>query len=222
MEHVHARSSVHKLPALQRRRQIIEEAMKLFSKKGFEGTTTKEIARSAGVSEAIIFRHFTTKEELYEAIIDFIIQRHSTRFYFELNEAMGQRDDVLVFETLAYRILETHREEPMLLRLLLFSGLEGHKLSQLFMETQVQPVYRLMSSYISLRVKEKAFRKAESMVLVRAFLGMVSHHSQIRVIYGDPFLRTGNRGIAREFARIFLNGIRLTGKRSQRTKVREK
>jgi TetR/AcrR family transcriptional regulator len=34
----------------------------LFSKKGFRGTTTKEIAQAAGVSEAIIFRHFETKE----------------------------------------------------------------------------------------------------------------------------------------------------------------
>ncbi len=54
----------------QRRSQIVRVAMRLFSRRGFRGTTTKEIARAAGVSEAMVFRHFATKEELYSAIID--------------------------------------------------------------------------------------------------------------------------------------------------------
>src|ERR671933_1039454 len=55
----------------ERRLQIARVAMRLFSERGFRGTTTKEIAQAAGVSEAIIFRHFATKEELYTAIIDY-------------------------------------------------------------------------------------------------------------------------------------------------------
>jgi TetR/AcrR family transcriptional regulator len=53
----------------ERRRQIIEAATTLFSRKGFRGTTTREIARAVGVSEAMLFKHFATKEELYAAII---------------------------------------------------------------------------------------------------------------------------------------------------------
>jgi len=44
-----------------RRRQLIEVAIELFSQRGFAGTTTKEIAAAAGVTEAVIFRHFATK-----------------------------------------------------------------------------------------------------------------------------------------------------------------
>jgi TetR/AcrR family transcriptional regulator len=201
--------TTHKLPAEHRRRQIIQVAMNLFSAKGFEGTTTREIAKAAGVSEAIIFRHFATKEDLYAAIIDFIIQGHSESFYTELNQAIESRNDTAVFETLAFCILETHRKEPAFHRLLLYSGLEGHKLSQLFMETQVRPVYQLLSDYISRRAKERAFRRGNSMVLVRAFLGMVSHHSLIQRIYGDPFLRKSNKEMAREFAQVFLHGVEL-------------
>jgi len=43
-----------------RRRQLIEVAIDLFSRRGFSGTTTREIALAAGVTEAIIFRHFAT------------------------------------------------------------------------------------------------------------------------------------------------------------------
>lgn len=198
---------IRKLPAARRRRQIIQVAMRLFSAKGFEGTTTREIARAAGVSEAIIFRHFVTKEDLYAAIIDFIIQAYGGRFYTELNRVIKRKDDRAVFETLAFEVLETHRKEPALLRLLLFSGLEGHKLSQLFMQTQVRPIYQLLSEYISQRIKDKAFRKGDPLVLVRAFLGMVSHHSLIQVIFGDPFLQKSNREIAGEFAHVYLQGV---------------
>jgi TetR/AcrR family transcriptional regulator len=48
----------------ERRKQILRVAIQLFSQRGFSGTTTKEIARAAGVSEAMVFRHFANKEEL--------------------------------------------------------------------------------------------------------------------------------------------------------------
>lgn len=54
----------------ERRLQIVRVAVSLFSQRGFRGTTTKEIANLAGVSEAMVFRHFATKEELYAAILD--------------------------------------------------------------------------------------------------------------------------------------------------------
>ena len=54
----------------ERRLQILAVAVSLFSQKGFRGTTTKEIATAAGVSEAMVFRHFATKQELYSAILD--------------------------------------------------------------------------------------------------------------------------------------------------------
>src|SRR5215216_6376854 len=54
----------------ERRSQILAVAVSLFSDRGFRGTTTKEIAQAAGVSEAMVFRHFATKEELYTAILD--------------------------------------------------------------------------------------------------------------------------------------------------------
>src|SRR6188472_3321243 len=53
-----------------RRLQILRVAMRLFSQRGFRGTTTREIAVASGVSEAMVFRHFATKEELYSAILD--------------------------------------------------------------------------------------------------------------------------------------------------------
>src|ERR1022692_5341331 len=59
-----------RLPASDRRLQLLETALDASSRKGFGGTTTKEIAAAAGVTEAIIFRHFPTKQDLYNAVLD--------------------------------------------------------------------------------------------------------------------------------------------------------
>jgi TetR/AcrR family transcriptional regulator, transcriptional repressor of aconitase len=57
-----------RLTSANRRKAILDSALPLFARKGFAATTTKEIAQTAGVSEALIFKHFPSKASLYEAI----------------------------------------------------------------------------------------------------------------------------------------------------------
>lgn len=57
-----------KLSAEQRRAEIINAARQAFAEKGFDGTTTRELATAAGVSEALMFKHFPNKEALYTAM----------------------------------------------------------------------------------------------------------------------------------------------------------
>lgn len=57
-----------KLTAEQRKAAILRAAIPVFAEQGFHGATTKRLAEAAGVSEALLYRHFSSKEELYEAI----------------------------------------------------------------------------------------------------------------------------------------------------------
>ena len=59
-----------RLPAAQRRQQLLDTAATMFAKRGYSGTTTSELAREAGVTEPIIYRHFKSKRELFVALID--------------------------------------------------------------------------------------------------------------------------------------------------------
>lgn len=58
-----------RLDSTARRQAILDAALPLFAGKGFAATTTKEIAQAAGVSEALIFKHFPSKVSLYEALV---------------------------------------------------------------------------------------------------------------------------------------------------------
>jgi len=53
----------------ERRKAIVTAAVPLFARKGFAGTTTKELAEAAGISEGLLFRHFPSKKHLYGEIL---------------------------------------------------------------------------------------------------------------------------------------------------------
>ena len=59
-----------RLPAAERRQAILEAAMRVFSQGSYAGATTAEIAREAGVSEPVLYRHFASKRDLYFACLD--------------------------------------------------------------------------------------------------------------------------------------------------------
>ena len=59
-----------RLSADQRKQAIVDAVRDLFAEKGFDGTTTRELAKAAGVSEALLYKHFPSKESLYAAMLD--------------------------------------------------------------------------------------------------------------------------------------------------------
>src|SRR5579884_4273251 len=58
-----------RLDSDERRDAIVRAAVPLFARKGFAGTTTREIAEAAGISEALVFKHFPSKQLLYAEIL---------------------------------------------------------------------------------------------------------------------------------------------------------
>ena len=59
-----------RLPAEERRRAIVEAALRVFSAGSYAGSTTAEIAREAGVTEPVLYRHFASKRDLWAACLD--------------------------------------------------------------------------------------------------------------------------------------------------------
>jgi TetR/AcrR family transcriptional regulator, transcriptional repressor of aconitase len=61
--------AVIRLDSDERRKAIVQAAVPLFARKGFAGTTTRELAEAAGISEALLFKHFPSKQLLYREIL---------------------------------------------------------------------------------------------------------------------------------------------------------
>ena len=203
-----------RMPADIRREQILQTAVDLFSQRGFKGTTTKEIAKAAGVSEAIIFRHFASKDELYAAILHSKSCQDGLHKYpwegnAELLEAIRARDDFAVFYHFALQAMTNQQKDVSFMRLLFYSALEEHELAARFFGDFVSHVYGFLSEYILDRQREGAMREFEPRVAVRAFLGMLIHHSLNNILWDKQrsLLNISNEEAARNFAEILLRGI---------------
>ena len=194
----------------ERRLQILKLAVSLFSQRGFSGTTTREIAQAAGVSEAMVFRHFATKEELYAAILDHKACTGSALHPRDVvADALARKDDRAVFEGLAYHALERHECDTEFHRLLLHAALERHELAAMFWEGNVRPLYEFLGGYIRERQRDGVMIDIDPAVIVRAFVGMVIHHSLNNNLWDQKrsLLNISNEQAARSFAEILLRGI---------------
>ena len=206
--------SASRMKGDERRGQILATAVNLFSRNGFRGTTTKEIAQAAGVSEAMVFRHFANKEALFTAILDDKGCREGVgRFPWEDNEqlkrAIEERNDFEVFYQIAISALNKHQSSVAFLRLLFYSALEEHQLAERFFGDFIERIYDFIADYIRQRQQDGAFRVIEPRLAVRAFLGMLIHHSLNNLLWDKErrLLNVSNEEAARSFAEILLKGI---------------
>lgn len=198
----------------ERRDQILQASVELFSKHGFAGTTTKEIARTAGVSEALVFRHFATKDELYNAILEgktcqMGLLRTIAGEDKQLMEAIEAKDDRAVFYILALNALNSQQSDPRFMRLILYSALEEHDLAERFFNESVSRIYEFIGSYIKRRQEDGDFRKSDPAIVVRAFHGMIVHHSLNNILWNKrkKLIDITNEEAARQFTEIVLSGI---------------
>jgi AcrR family transcriptional regulator len=192
----------------ERQASIIAAAASLFAVNGFKGTTTREIAKTAGISEALLFKYFPTKRALYAAIL---AEKAPISDLLEVVEdAAKKRDDVGVFTLIAsYRI---HRgSDPMLMRLLLFSALEGHELSDMFFQNQHRMFYDYLSGYITRRIREGAFKRVDPLLAARGFMGMVAHHRLLHEVFRVPTHCSPEDAVL-TYVRMFLHGLTTTQK----------
>src|SRR5262245_66646470 len=93
-----------------RRHDILAAAMELFAKKGFRGTTTRDLATHAEINEAIIFRHFKTKEELYSAILEYKAGENREARIEEFQRLSEENNDEKFFQTVGRTLLEKHED----------------------------------------------------------------------------------------------------------------
>ncbi|HXU12485.1 MAG TPA: TetR/AcrR family transcriptional regulator [Candidatus Binatia bacterium] len=195
-----------RLTGEKRREQILESAVAVFGRRGFEGSTTRALAREAGVSEAMIFRFFPDKAALYRAIIDRFIAASGDPFP---RAAAAASDDEAVLAALAENLIRNTEQEPQFVRLLLYSALEGHDLSRLFFEARILKVTRTLARYLGRRMEEGALRPVPPLPAARAFIGMACHYALMNNLYAGTMPgRMPRAGAARLVASLFLGGLR--------------
>jgi len=185
----------------------LEAATELFASQGFKGTTTRQIAEHAKVNEAIIFRHFSTKEDLYWAVLEHKCEQGGERQIIAECLA-GNASPEETFAGLARAYLRFRQKDSSMGRLLLFSALEHHKLSERFFRTHIAEFYEDTAQYIRKQIKAGRFRSVDPLIAARGFWGMVGYHFLIQELFGAKYYQEFDLDQASEaIADLWMNGM---------------
>lgn len=199
--------SRQRLSSAERKKAIVQAAIELFSQRGFRGTTTRELAAAVGVTEPVLYQHFETKRDLYKALVEAIIAEVNGSDAERLERLAQLDDDRAFFTQLATVVLDWHHKTPYG-RLLLFSALEGHELSQIWHERATQEFHVFVANYLRRRTAEGGLDVADPEHTARAFFCMVVHYGLISTLYPCAPGTKPPAEAAASFADLFLNGVR--------------
>lgn len=123
---------------MDRKQKISEVALNLFAHKGYRSTTTHLISQEAGVSEALIFKHFGSKEQLLTYII-----KHGYKRIIEQNRGMMQEKDsrefIFKIIELPYKLVTEEPDFWQLQSRLMFMDISGQQHANF-----IKPVYALL------------------------------------------------------------------------------
>lgn len=161
----------NRIPASERRIQIVEVATHLFAQHGFGGVTMAMLAGECGVTEPALYRYFDSKEKLYEAVLTSLKDR------LNIDEAIAgfaALDDIdeLLFGVARY-IVETYGTNTELSRLLLLSALEGHPLAKRAFDDLRTPYVQFLTRKLTRLMSQKRIRNIHPEITARCFIGMV-------------------------------------------------
>jgi TetR/AcrR family transcriptional regulator len=199
----------HRMSAAERQRQLLEVALNAFSRRGFKGTTTKEIAAAAGIAEAVIFQHFPSKEALYSGVLELHLETSDEQEWNEeVNACMERNDDEGVFRAFIRRILDSYHRNSLIHRVILFAALEGHEQGLARMHKQFAPVFERFMEYIARRQQEGALADCNPHAIMIGLGGIAHQYGLITQIFRAPALDVSDEEMAQLFTRILLHGVR--------------
>lgn len=126
-----------RLKASERRAAILAVARVLFADKGYYGVSVDEIARRLGVSPAILYRHFASKEALYEAVLNAMAHQRES-YVAAVVQSDGSFNEVLRHITRIYT--DSVASDPDYLRMEMQSALEDNSATRQFFENRWRPI----------------------------------------------------------------------------------
>jgi AcrR family transcriptional regulator len=192
------------MSAEQTRDRILDAALKLFSQKGFLGATTRGIARDAGVAEVTLFRHFGSKEKLFEEVIRGYSFLPAMKGILPGLEQAGYEETLL---SIACRFLGTLEERRDLIRIMLA---ERH-----FYTTQVKKIFRgmlgevfgMLADYFRRLQRQGMLRDFDPDDAARAFLGaFFAYVHGLGFFFEDTADPKRRECFAIEYVRLFVGG----------------
>lgn len=187
----------------QRRQDMLEAALKIFAEKGYNGSTTAEIARAAGVAEGTIFRHFSTKKELLIAVLEPKILEG----LIQLDKEHAEDTPTEFFQLFLKNRMELIKENEALIRLMFAEAQYHSEVREALFKGILGQGISIIRPWFEKGVERGEFRALPFLPTMRSFMGMIMFYG----LFGNVLLGLSPEKTLEEAADhmldLFLHGL---------------
>ncbi len=160
-----------RLDRKDRQAQIVAAALRAFSRRGFRGTTTRALAREAGITEVTLFRHFPSKERLFAAVLE----RYSVLplLEAELLKGMGGKTGArTAMRRIGRRVLAILRKRRDLIRLMLSEAVTDPRTARMLFRHGPGRMIKTLARIMDIYGRQGKIRRVDPVLAARTFLGV--------------------------------------------------
>ena len=193
----------------ERREQIILTAVELFAQAGFAGVTTRAIASGAGISEAMIYKHFSGKEELYDAVIKYYAEIAGGKVQKAFREEGGDYREKML-NTARY-FIDFISKDQNIMRIMLYSGLQEHPFAEKYFRAIGFHVFSTIQDAIAQAQADGLIRDdIDARYCSMLFFGVVVYFNLAKkLILKRAFEDIDDQKFIEHLDKVFFSGIQL-------------
>jgi len=185
--------------------KIVHAAAQLFARQGYHGTSTREIARVAEVSENTLFRHFEHKEDIFWAALRSRLSGLELRR--DLLDGISERasPEVILPQILA-QFVDMAILRPELLRLIAVAFIELHWKAASVCHEHLSPIFSTVNHYLAVNIESGKLRNLDSSLVTAALAMTVMVQPEFsKLITGAPPPYSGSRDAIRAYTKFWLD-----------------
>ena len=188
--------------------RIVEAAVQLFSRQGYAGSSTHEIARLAGVSEVTVFRHFPRKKDLFWAATESRLRR--LRISKELRERLDADENPrTALPGIVALLVETFHNQPEMVRLLYLSLFELEHGAERILRKYLVPFFQPVREYLLRCASRGLTRDLDPSIAALALMtSIVAHHGLSPVISNETEGYTNLDDVTTAYAQFWFEALR--------------
>ena len=194
--------------AERRREELLQISLRLFSERGFEGTSIRDIAREAGITEGLIYHYFQSKKDLLKTVVEeSVSDPEAFQDFLDRLESLPIRQ---ALSEIGRRLLETLREKKEIFRLMLaesrlFEQNDDHFYPKLIYEGKMIRV----GAFLKKRMERGEIREMKPVLLARQFTGsLVAFFIFQEILQGKMVADVTDADFLNSWVDVFVNGAR--------------
>jgi AcrR family transcriptional regulator len=187
------------------RGRIVDAAMALFSKQGFHGTTTREIARLADVSEVTVFRYFEHKDDIFWCALQSSFSSIKPRLNSLGRSSEGETPEVVLPEIVCL-LVDVATFSPELVRLIAVALLELRGPAVAVCREHLTPLFSAISDYLAKNIENGKVRNLNPSIVTAAIaLTVIAQPELSRLVDGSPLSHLDGREAINEYSAFWLD-----------------